>query len=152
MKNNGKRSLTCILIALFVLVAVPVLGAQDKPDQDKTREHRDRMDKLRERLDLTDEQEEQLRPVMMDNAKELRELRQQSEGGEPSKESAKATREKLHEMMKAHREKIAAILTPEQMTEFDKLQQEWAQHMRQKGQERKGGGGPDRGSEKDSDG
>ena len=74
-------------------------------------------------LDLTPEQKEKIKPIVMQGADELRQLRRSTEG---------TTRAVIERMQG----EIAAVLTPEQKTKFDDLISQQRERMKRFGEER----------------
>jgi Spy/CpxP family protein refolding chaperone len=92
----------------------------------------DRMQMMSERLKLTDEQKEKLRPILQEEAQKMRELRDK----EMTPDARRAAVQDLRQATQK-RIKDSNILTPDQLTEWTKMQEQ----MRARGQERRAGGG-----------
>jgi Spy/CpxP family protein refolding chaperone len=86
---------------------------------------------LQTQLKLTDDQTTKITAIYKDQATKMDSVRTAANGDRD------AMRQAMMPMRKATNEKVKAVLTPEQATAFDKLQQEMADRMRQGG----GGGG-----------
>jgi len=117
-----KTSLRHILVALALgAVALPVVSiAQEAPPAEKRGSGgpgggRGRMtpeqqvERLNEALSLTDEQKTKITAIYKEQGAAMAAIPQEER------------REKMMEMMKATREKIRAMLTPEQMKKFDDM-------------------------------
>jgi Spy/CpxP family protein refolding chaperone len=78
---------------------------------------------LKTRLKLTAEQEPKVRTVLEQNATRMREVREKNnvERGQPPSEEA---RKAMEGVRKETRDALAKILTPEQLTEYDKWLEE----------------------------
>ena len=121
MKRN---SFPVIVLTLLVFVtATPLLRADDTPSEPPARERgpggpggpKERLLKMAEHLGLTAEQKEKVGAI----------LKEQMEQGRAIREDESLTQEQRREKMqafgKATREKIRAVLTPEQQVKFDAM-------------------------------
>jgi len=89
------------------------------------------MEELNEGLDLTDDQEKQVREIITTGMETMQKAREgMQEGGD-----REAMREKMQQMREEQNEKIKAVLSAEQFTQYEKIQEERRERMRQ------GGGG-----------
>ena len=81
------------------------------------------LEQLKTRLKLTAEQEPKVLAALEQNATRMRELRDKHDvqRGQPPSEEA---RKEMESARKENKEALAKILTPEQMTEFEKWQEE----------------------------
>lgn len=109
---------------LFALVtATPLLRADDTPAEPPARERgpggpggpKERLQKMAENLGLSAEQKEKVGAI----------LKEQMEQGRTIREDESLTQEQRREKMrafgKATREKIRAVLTPEQLAKYDAM-------------------------------
>jgi len=93
------------------------------------------MEELKEGLDLSDDQEKQVREIITAGMETMRKAREgMQEGGDRD-----AMREKMQQMREEQNEKIKAVLSAEQFTKYEKIQEERRERMRQGGG---GQGGP----------
>ena len=98
------------------------------------------LERMKTRLNLTPEQVTQLKPILEENAKKLQEMRQkhlaknQGQQGPPDPE----TRKELTALHNQNDERIAKILTPAQMDEWNKMRAEARQRAEQHMQGRPG--------------
>jgi protein CpxP len=97
--------LTACVAALFIC---PTLHAEDAPK--KAFNSEERLKRMTERLGLTADQQEKIKAIW-EKSPELKELF--SKGRENLTDADKT---KIQELMKAQREQIDAVLTPEQRT------------------------------------
>ena len=89
------------------------------------------MEELNEGLDLSDDQEKQVREIITAGMETMQKAREgMQEGGDHD-----AMRDKMQQMREEQNEKIKAVLSAEQFTQYEKIQQERRERMRQ------GGGG-----------
>ena len=113
------------ILALTVVSVAPALRAIDAPTNPApagAAEHKgplaERMKELADKLGLTDDQKAQLKPIIQDEAQAMMALK------EDSSIDGAAKREKMMEIRKAHREQIAAILTPEQQAKLKDVREQ----------------------------
>lgn len=117
-----KTPLSFLKIAALGLLAVPlVTQAEDgkpghPPGGGRPGEHMDPAERLKmmsEKLGLSEDQKEKIKAIFAKDGPAMKEL--MSKGRENLSEDDKA---KLKEMMKANREEIATVLTPEQLAKM----------------------------------
>jgi hypothetical protein len=75
------------------------------------------------RLNVTPEQQQRLRPLMKEEADKLRAIRDKY-GLAPSPEKRRAKYEEAADVRRDFRAKVSGVLTPEQLTEWDKMRAE----------------------------
>jgi hypothetical protein len=75
------------------------------------------------RLSLTPQQEAQLAPIMKEEADKLRAIREKY-GLSPSPEQRRAKYEEAADVRRDFRAKVTGVLTPQQLTEWDKMRAE----------------------------
>jgi Spy/CpxP family protein refolding chaperone len=131
MKNDYIRKMIMFLAVLIFGCAVAFAG----PDSnlpvrgDKRPDARQRalwsMRELSEKLNLTDAQKAAIKPILANDANEIKAVRQD---GSLSKEQKMA---KVKEIRDSSVEQINAILTPDQQKEFAELRNEARQKMRE---------------------
>jgi Spy/CpxP family protein refolding chaperone len=110
--------------AFAAALAVTPASAQppDGPRDPKAMAER-QLEQLKTRLKLTADQEPKVLAVLEQNATRMRELRDKhnvQRGQPPSEEARKA----MESARKENKDALAKILTPDQMTEFEKWQAE----------------------------
>ena len=117
------RGALTALVALFAigLSATPAL-AQQGPGGRRMLSPDERLAQLTEQLDLTDEQAEQMKPIIDEQTKKQQDLFQNAGG---DRETMRAEMTKLVEEMD---EQYAEVLTEEQMNKYREMRQ---QRMRQ---------------------
>jgi Spy/CpxP family protein refolding chaperone len=84
-----------------------------------------RLQEMKDRLKLTPEQTEQVRPILQDEAKQLRDLRAANSG---TRRQMTAEAKKIRSDADA---KLLPLLTPEQRSELEKIRAERKQERRQ---------------------
>lgn len=100
-----------------------------------------RLSHLTEKLDLSDEQREQLRPLLEEHDEKLRALLDRARSGEADRASLRGD---LSDLQRDLDQKLEALLTEEQMDEFRKFRDEQRQRTRERraGRGRRPGLGP----------
>lgn len=88
------------------------------------------MEELKEGLELSDDQEKQVREIITAGFETMRKSREEMMDGGGDRE---AMREKMQAMREEQNQKIKAVLTEEQFTKYEKIQQERRERMRQNG-------------------
>ena len=104
----------------------PQQGRQQAPNGDRI------MQAMTKRLNLTEDQQNQIRPIMQDEMTQIMGLRN---------DSSLAPRDRMQKMRAIRDDsnaKVRAVLTPDQRPQFDAMQQEQQDRMRQRRQQ----GGP----------
>ena len=92
------------------------------------------MQMMAKRLNLTADQQSQIQPIVADEMSQMMGLRN---------DSSLAPRDRMQKMRSIHEDsnaKIKAILTPDQRTQFDAMQQQQRDRMRQRRQGMQNGG------------
>jgi Spy/CpxP family protein refolding chaperone len=89
--------------------------------------------KLGEKLNLTDDQKEQIKPIIADRQQKLQALRSDSSGRRRQK--ARQAKSILEDSDK----KIKAILTPDQQKQYAEMEQQMKEQMKERRQARNGG-------------
>jgi hypothetical protein len=128
---NMQKTLGFFLVAL--LLATGGVRAQ-RGQQQRAGE---RAEEMRERLQFTEEQEQQMRPILKDTGKQVRELRERYRNEERNRETAQAMRKEMEAIQASTRAQLEQILSSEQLAEYDALQSEWRE-QRHKGRGEQG--------------
>ncbi len=100
------------------------------------------LEQMKKRLNLTPEQETKLKPILADNAKKMREMREKhmaESQGQPMPPSPEM-RKQMEALRAENDGQIGKILTPAQMEEWNKMRAEGRERMEQR---MKGGPGGD---------
>ncbi|MGA9529162.1 MAG: hypothetical protein WBS24_13700 [Terriglobales bacterium] len=125
-----KLKLAVLMLALFVPAGL--LGQGGGPGgpgggQPGAERHMptvdEQLDNLSQKLNLTDGQKPQVKTILQDQRDQMKKFMDGSSG--PSEEN----RSKMRELHEAAAAKIRAILTDEQKTKFDKMQEQHRKHM-----------------------
>ena len=133
------RWLIIALVSVLFVASAPALAQQIDPERHEDIEAR--VEQAKQRLNLTDEQVEQIKPVIKSNAEATKRILE-SHGIDLSVPKEQRNQPSMREMralgkdMKALRlettEQMAAILTDEQFEEFLTMQEERRDEMRDK--------------------
>ncbi len=129
------KRLICFMTAVLALAVPLAVRAQDTAPTDSARPQVRTPDQILRmydtRLTLTDEQKEQLRPIIADRQQKLQDLRADTSMRPRQK------LKKLENITAASDKKINAVLTPDQQkkyAEIEKQMREQAKERRQQGQ------------------
>ena len=141
-----------LIIAALLVVSVSTF-AQDRKERPQrgemgnmTPEQRSerRVERMAKDLNLDAKQQEQLKQMYADEAKEREAMMADMKNKkDKSKEKADDQRKGMQDRMKASEEKMKAILTPEQFTKWKSNQDKMRERMQQRMSERQGGMGMD---------
>ena len=120
--TRSRRTLT-VLVATFALAAsaTPALAQQGQGGRQML-DADERLASLTERLDLTDEQVEQLKPIVEEQTKKQEELFQNA-GGDRER-----MRAEMIELQDETMKQYAEVLTEEQMDQYREM---WRRRLRQ---------------------
>lgn len=124
-----------IAAALASFVVLGLAHAQAPPANAPTaQEIQQRLADAKARLNLTPEQEQRLRPLLEQEGAKLREI-QAKYGGATSRPDRRAALGELRAVQQSFRGQAAAILTPEQLAEWDEMRAEARERLRQRRQQ-----------------
>ena len=131
------NKLTHILLLLLACAAFPSAG-----NAYPTAEQREqRMEQIVERLDLSDEQREQIRPIMENSAKQRRAVLEKHGVGpgkpEPDRETKRAIHTDMQPVRAETEQQLATVLSDEQMEEFRQIRQELRDEWRARRREQR---------------
>ena len=118
----------------------PEGGVDRQRGQDRSEQ---RMARLKTELELTDKQAKKLKPILDEQSKAMRKMRESMRegGGRPSEEQRKAMRE----LRSSTHAKVAKVLDKKQLAKFDELNQQRRGGRRGGGQGAQGQRGPGQG-------
>jgi Spy/CpxP family protein refolding chaperone len=103
----------------------PADPAPAKPERRSFSGRIDRLQQVAEQLKLTDGQKEKLKPIFQEEAKNIRELRQNKELSRQDRVA------KLREIRKEIQDQTKPILTPEQLEKWKELRSEGPRRRKQ---------------------
>ena len=148
----SRHVLAASALAAVLCAASPTAGAVQQRDGERLAQLQERLEEARARLKLTDEQSEQIRPILRAGMeKQMAVLEKhgidlRGEGaarrGRPSQQRLRELRalgDDLEAVRKETRTELKEVLSKEQFKEFKKLQEEGREAMRQAIRERTGG-------------
>jgi len=117
MKRNAMKTAAATAVLMLCTAAASLAQPQGGPPDPEAMAER-QIGQMKERLKLTKDQEKQLKPIIMDNAKAMMKMREKMTQGEPPSDEARAEMMKNREAMNA---KVNAILTDDQKKEYEKM-------------------------------
>lgn len=118
-------------VAVLLAVSAPAWAAQDSTGE-RAEQARQRFEQMKERLQLTPDQVEKVRPVLMDEAQQLKALRDEyADGGQSRRARLKLAREARGIQGKAD-DQLKKILSKSQMDEMKKIREERRQQLRER--------------------
>ena len=127
-----KRPILKILVLGSALAFTPFIRGDDAKKDEKSPPKRvegfqpgERIQQLVKELDLTDEQKQKLRPILREQARKLRELRQDDNLDRQERLA------KLKEYRQEFLNELKTILTPEQLEKFKQLRSEGPRRRKQ---------------------
>ena len=131
-----RRIFPTVLLAFSLIVGVaPAAGAHDRHEDHGARLER-HMEKAAERLKLSDEQRQQLRPLVEEHVAKAKAIRDKYPAEVP-REQKRQMSEEMHAVREEYDGKVRAVLTEEQRVEWDKMRAEHRDRMREHKHERK---------------
>ena len=106
-----------LAFTLITPIALPTMHAQDKPKGEGKGGMRggDHLKMMTEQLGLTDDQVAKIKPIVEDEGKAMKALRDDTSIAQEDK------RGKMREIRQAHASQIRTLLTPEQQAKFDSM-------------------------------
>lgn len=142
-KNNFKIVSKKLIIAVLLVVSISSF-AQDQAKPEKKAQQRERqtpeqrtqnqLDKLTTELTLNAQQQEQIKPILVEQNAKLEAMRAQRLGGnakEMTREERDALRAKRQENKKAIDDKLQVILTPDQFKKMKEIEKANMEKMRE---------------------
>lgn len=145
MKRNASRS--NLLATLFLLLLLPLVAGAGEGKPEHAGRHHDpetRLLRLTEKLELTNAQQEELRPILEQQAESFQAMQKRRQSGQ--------TREQMRDAMRAQREsndaQIEAVLDERQIATYRELRAEHKARWLAERQKRHGHGAPDQSAPK----
>ena len=123
-----QRGWVAIAGAFWLGVAAAQAPRIEAPSAEEVQQ---RLEAAKTRLDLTPEQEQRLRPIVEEEAKQLREI-QQKYAGTTSRQDKRTALQEARAVQKDFRAKLEGILNPEQLSEWDEMRSEARERFRQR--------------------
>lgn len=128
MTNMTRRSAGTAALMLLCTAGLALAQRPGGPPMDPQQMADRQLAGMKDRLKLTPDQEEKLKPILLDSAKQMAEMRKKMTPGEPPSEEAMTEMRKSRE---TNNKKVADVLTDDQKKEYEKMLSE-----------RRGMGGP----------
>ena len=152
-RSFSRHALAAAAFAALLFAASPPAGAAQQPGGERLAELQERLEEARARLKLTDEQTEQIRPILRAGLeKQMAVLEKHGidlRGGGGARRGG-ASQQRLRELRalgddlevvrKETRKQLKDVLSKEQFKEFRTIQEEGREAMRQAIRERTGAG------------
>ncbi len=121
-------TLTIISINLSLILALTAYAQRPVESLEGVNEL---FDQFTERLALSEQQAEQIRPILQESREKQRMLRDKYQEESSSPSIMQSFRKEREELRQETEERLAAILSQEQMTEYEKIENEEREKMRQ---------------------
>ena len=129
------------LTAAATLIALFAIGTQAKADDDRAAMAQEQMQQTFERLELTDEQIEQVKPVIEASVASMQEIllsygmdpeSRQGSAEKPGFRKMRAMRKEMHAVRENTLAELELVLSDEQLEEFKRIQGERQAEMRER--------------------
>lgn len=136
-------SLRRALALPFVLASLTCAAAAQQRDIDPARAEAlaARLDEFRARLALTEEQKAAVEPILRESFERRAAFAEKMRGGsKPSRREMRRMRDDAERIRNETRAALAPILSPAQLAEYDRIQEEVREEARQKFRERRRAG------------
>ena len=121
-----KRTATVLMVTLLVAMGFLTMAMGQRPfgpGQAPEGNFEDQLSELRERLALTDEQAEQVRPILEESREKMLALRDKFQGQGRSRSNMQSFRAEIEKLTKETEGKLEMVLTDEQMKEYKEIQE-----------------------------
>ncbi len=120
--------LTIISINLSLILALSAYA--EKPVETLEGVHKP-FDQFTERLALSEQQAEQIRPILQENREKIGLLRDQYQNEPPAPSTVRSFSKEREHLRQETEKRLAALLSDKQMTEYGKIEQEEREKLRQ---------------------
>ena len=128
------------LLLLLVLIAPATFAQEAPPADDPAAQVAKRLSAMSERLDLSDEQQSELREILVAGAERQRAIMEshgitpesRAAGERPGRSEMRALRKDMKAARDATDEKVAAVLNDDQMSEYRVMREEMQKQMRER--------------------
>ncbi len=119
-----------LVFALLLIAAAPAWARQQSGADQPREEVQQRLERIKERLALTPQQVEQMRPVLEDEVRRLKAVREKYDGSGQSRRARREIARELRDIRSAADERLQKILTEQQMAEMKKIREERRAQLR----------------------
>ncbi len=120
--------LTIISINLSLILALSAYGERPVDSLEGVHEP---FDQFTERLALSEQQAEQIRPILQENREKIGLLRDQYQRESPAPSTLSYFSKEREELRQKTEKRLATLLSDRQMTEYGKMEKEEREKMRQ---------------------
>jgi hypothetical protein len=120
--------LTIISINLSLILALSAYGERPVDSLEGVHEP---FDQFTERLALSEQQAEQIRPILQENREKIGLLRDQYQRESPAPSTMSYFSKEREELRQKTEKRLATLLSDKQMTEYGKMEKEEREKMRQ---------------------
>jgi hypothetical protein len=121
---------TVLVLALLLMSAAPAWARQDSVAEQLTDQVQQRIEAIKGRLALTPEQIAQMRPVLEDEVRKLKAMREKYSGSDQSRRTKLKMARELRDIQSAADERLRKILSKQQMDEMKKIREERREQLR----------------------
>ncbi len=127
-----KTNRIVMTLAALLMAAAPaaVVAGQNQDAGDRTEQFQQRLQRMKERLQLTPEQQEQVRPIFVEEMQQLKAVRDKYGSGDQSRRTRMKMGREMRGIRNAADEKLRTILSKQQMDELKKMREEARQKYR----------------------
>ncbi|MBB5517375.1 hypothetical protein [Amphiplicatus metriothermophilus] len=134
--DSRRRIFALLFLALPTALAIhadPAAAQAKQVDPARVEALAARLDEIRARLALTEEQQAAVEPILRESLARRAALAERARAeGRPSRRELRRLREEADQIRKETRTRIAPILTPVQLAEYDRIQDELRQEARER--------------------
>ncbi len=116
------KTLMMISIAFALIMGWSAYAQRPMGSPQGDRNPEEQIERLKERLDLSDQQAKDIRPIFEESREKLQALREQYQDPSRSQETMEALRNERAELQEETNQKLATVLSDEQMTQYRELQ------------------------------
>ncbi len=116
------KTLMIISIAFAMIMGWSAYAQRPMGSPQGDRNPEEQFERFKERLALTDPQAKDIRPIFEESREKLQALREQYQDQSRSQETMEALRNERAELQEETNQKLATILSDEQMTQYRELQ------------------------------
>ncbi len=120
--------LTIISINLSLILALSAYGERPVDSLEGVHEP---FDQFTERLALSEQQAEQIRPILQENREKIGLLRDQYQREPPAPSTLSSFSKEREELRQKTEKRLATLLSDKQMTEYGKMEKEEREKIRQ---------------------
>jgi Spy/CpxP family protein refolding chaperone len=128
----ARRMASAVSVALCLAVLPATLCAQG-PDSARREQLEQRLQAAKVRLNLTPEQEQKFRALVMEQGEKLRAIKDKY-AGDASRAARRAEIQEARVVQEDFRTHVSALLTPDQMREWDRMRDEAREEFRERRQ------------------